>query len=809
MSRAAVAEHAIDLGQIRDELAQADREGDERRFVALAKQTLCGLPSREPTQLDFVVFERLLTMYEREGIYHDAIELCADAGVLCNHVQDDYGAAHFRLRGALLCVLALDFNTAQSVLEAELGVSIERPQRLSKIAAALRHLPSADDEEDNERLRNQARLALAQLWAARGHYAAAENLLTDLLKALQRVEDPALSSEDIWIFLAEIQLDSGDFRAFDTTLSDKPKTMPSAARWDLLQGMRYRWTGQYSEAIRRFRSVIEQTQDTPSAYILLEARWQLIDVLAVLNRLDESEAILDDIETSYPGRDRIGRMRRLLAARDLRGDGPGSAKGTLNPIPLADAPPDPEESVAPVLSPRRSTRLRVDTANVINELLLDLHGDRLDEAVLRLSVLEGLVGESDSVLLQARLAYSKMLIDYYCGEYERALRHGDAARLAFDRLGMRPDTWACMRLRTWVLRRMSAPPEQIEASRADEARVLDNMQSALTPDDRIFHNLNKWSRTDERLSSLMRELHQQWGEVPSSGFFARRRRFRLLRAAEAAISKCIGWDDTSPILASYEQTKTNGVYDDVRAKLGSRHSKARSKALPHPFWLPADVAVVRYIVLPDRIEGFAIWRYGTQLLDCAEPLPRARVRQRVARLIRYCEGPEPWNGQHSAVKNTSTMLAIDQLAAALPRRIRQLIILTDDALHQVPFSALTVDGQPLAARFAPMLMTSFAWAPHQRPPCAKGRVVTCIGVETSAHEPRLDRLEQVDAEFQAIANNVLDPPQACMGEAATHETVKDLLHHGELIHFACHGDFDIEHPHRSGPPPSPGLADHG
>lgn len=786
-----MSEH-VDLRRLRDDLARADLRGDERGFVAAARDLLGSLGSRQPTQLDLVVCDRLLTLMEHAKLHEDALHLCTEAARLCDAMHDRHGAAHFRLRGALWCVLVVDLDAAQGVLEAELGVLLDPPPSPQRLAAALCALPPASDGEDEERLRNQARVALAYLFAARGRFVAAENLLVDLSRWLERVEDPALSREEVLLLLAEVRLDQGDLAGFDAVRAKAGKTTTSV-RWDLLASMRLRWVGRYSEAVRGFASVIERARDAHLQDVLVEAQWQQLDVLAALNRLDESETILASIEMSSGDEARAEQMHRLLTARDLEADGPGSAKGTLYPTPLSDAPPAPA-GVAAVLGERRSVRLRVDVAHATNELLLELHAGRLDEAVLRLSALEGLIHHSESALLQARLASMRMLVDYYRGDYARALDHCNAARVAYERLGMQPDAWACSCLRTWALRRNAAPDAQIEASRKDAQRRLDQMQSMLEPHDRVFHSLNKWSRADERLSSVMRTLHEQWPDQRPSGFLTEQRRVRLLRAAEAAISRSIGWSHINP--AAGDQDQGTGIYADVRAHLGLGRT-ARSGSIPHPFWLPANVAIVRYIVLPDRLEGFAIWRGGSMLLECNQPRPRARVRQDVARLIRYCEGPEPWDGQHSVVQSVSAMLGVGQLAEALPRRVRRLMILTDDALHQVPFSALTVDGQPFVTRFTPTLLTAFSWTPTARPPCADDTKVVGVGVEASECEAQLPPLQQVDAELHTIAQTV-GSLRTYRNSAATRPMIKDILQREDNIHFACHGDFDIEHPLRSG-----------
>src|SRR5262249_26483393 len=138
----------------------------------------------------------------------------------------------------------------------------------------------------------------------------------------------------------------------------------------------------------------------------------------------------------------------------------------------------------------------------------------------------------------------------------------------------------------------------------------------------------------------------------------------------------------------------------AREAVGERVKAARSR---EPLWRrlwghPWRAATLSFLVLPDRT---FVARGSWMSLDlgvCA--LSRLKVRELVARLHRAMARRAEAEVLDALGAELADGLQLPRLLASLPRRIRRLVLVADDALHGFPFAALRSQGHYLCERYA-------------------------------------------------------------------------------------------------------------
>jgi CHAT domain-containing protein len=151
---------------------------------------------------------------------------------------------------------------------------------------------------------------------------------------------------------------------------------------------------------------------------------------------------------------------------------------------------------------------------------------------------------------------------------------------------------------------------------------------------------------------------------------------------------------------------------------------------------------------------------------------------------------------------------LGRVVAELPSGIERLVIVSDGAIHRLPFEALRVDANPrtLGERFDLTLVPSATlWLQlrsSELPASAKRTLVFADpdGPRTSPDGERpLARLPWARREAHAIAKTLaLDSRDVLEGDAATEHTLKNAtLSEFAVLHFAAHARADEAFPDRS------------
>lgn len=157
----------------------------------------------------------------------------------------------------------------------------------------------------------------------------------------------------------------------------------------------------------------------------------------------------------------------------------------------------------------------------------------------------------------------------------------------------------------------------------------------------------------------------------------------------------------------------------------------------------------------------------------------------------------------------------------LPPNVRRLVILPDDALHQLPFSALRPDpkGPPLANRYeitvAPSATLWLHWRRSQPAPASKPLLALADPVMPGTTEratgrpanraaalvvvPRLEALPFARREGRSAVRYLDGGSLLRIGQEASEGFLKsEDLRRFRMLHFATHAVLDTRNPERSG-----------
>jgi hypothetical protein len=393
-------------------------------------------------------------------------------------------------------------------------------------------------------------------------------------------------------------------------------------------------------------------------------------------------------------------------------------------------------------------------------------------------------------------------VAFYRGAYARAEKWVERALPRLRELGLRPELWQALRFHAWCAGRLRRPQAEIDGRVAAAAAVLDELTDSLSPPDRVFYLLNKWTAEEERFASRVHQVEP----VPA------RRRGALARAdARSAAARVHG------LMVDANRARATLL----RARLGSHAAEAGG---PDPsLWRtlaahPARRATLTFVVLPDQVVILTATWLG---LDCrVVPLTRSRLRERVrawhrcARKTfdRVADGRQPpgpperaalRRDGEAAIAALAAELELPELLGRLPRGVRALSLVLDDALHGFPFAAVRLGGRYLAQRYA--ITHAFSPFAAVRPaPRRRVRRALLVGVG-GAHAPREDlRLPHVAAELDGVehwvrANHLQSTRlDESAGRPACRAGVIRELAEAELLHVASHGEFAADAPARTG-----------
>lgn len=840
-------------------LQAAEDAGDSSRAVELRRSLLSDRlherirgDSSVLTQVDMALLDAFAHDLQRLGFIEDALAVYGVARSYAKQRVDEYLVARFNLHGALCCIVLLDLDAARQVLArlftGAAGSPLADAQPIIERADTLTFARATD--RDLRGLRADALYTTARYWAATGPLGAAALALERALLRLGDQPSASLDPSEVAIFLAELRLDRGDHHAFVSLKEAWAERSPSpgtALKWQILESVRLFAEARYSEADKLLARLMKQRYPLGAERLLRWALWHRIHMLARLNRMDEAEALLEDLRRrdGWPQVD-LAAMDGLLRARRegarLAFPLPPSAweqltdsEASVEPLAATLAQPPDEAREAGERAPgwhRTAERLREEYGRHANDVLLDLHrglASDLTRARSRFAELKGWAEQVDSPLIAAHLQYLGALVSYYSTNYAAAESLALEAADRFLLLDMPAEERASCQVLSWIIRKSRREPEKTDALapvRRREQKLLDRIHERLHPEDRILYDLNKWSAVDEEVLSICNELSAALAQIAASPpQRARSQKRPTISQAMRRIAALKNWPEPTEKLAASSPAKiaapastgasplaSEDIYTQVQVQQALRTQGLLEGPSAHfdPAWLPKDCAVLQYVVLPDRIVLFAAHQDGCTFFPLRYPgHDRGTSRVQLWHTLQRCLDclyrawkPYPKLTELPSLRQLAEMLGLPQVLSWLPRSVHHLYIVPDDVLFHAPFAAIPVDNQPLISRFTVSLSLTLGYS-MQRPQALavrdRGIGIAVTSSKVTGYADEQQTLDHARREIDSVAQSLRWPRWTSILDAeASRERVLLALAEAEVAHFACHGHFDAQAPHQSG-----------
>ncbi len=254
---------------------------------------------------------------------------------------------------------------------------------------------------------------------------------------------------------------------------------------------------------------------------------------------------------------------------------------------------------------------------------------------------------------------------------------------------------------------------------------------------------------------------------------------------------------------------------------------ARVRQALHP-----DEALLAFQIAPweDERGGFAGGSWLFAVSRAGTRVYRLPGRAEIRPAVRLFNGMfDRRDGAEAAPAAGLYRQLLERPLRELPGGVRRLVLLTDDALHQLPFGALraSIEAHPLASRFelsqAPSATLWLSWR-KRRPPAAAPIPALALAdppmpgagprspaarerAAVFASGVRLGPLPYARRESRAVVRSLAGGSVRRFGDDASEAFLKTApLRDFGVLHFATHALTDEAHPERSGVLLAPGAA---
>ncbi len=211
--------------------------------------------------------------------------------------------------------------------------------------------------------------------------------------------------------------------------------------------------------------------------------------------------------------------------------------------------------------------------------------------------------------------------------------------------------------------------------------------------------------------------------------------------------------------------------------------------------LPANVALLQYLVLPERLLTFVIRRTSLDIVDTTISQPI--LAQKVTALRTGIQSTRPAGDLTTLAGELYGVIIGDIERAGLLEGVETLGIVPNGVLHQLPFSALLAashGGRPLVERYDLFKVSSatLLWlALEQRQAVGAWPAVELLALSNPAGD-----LPGADAEVDAIATH-FERRALFSKKDARKEVLENLRPGRRIVHLATHGVLDPWEPTRS------------
>jgi hypothetical protein len=545
------------------------------------------------------------------------------------------------------------------------------------------------------------------------------------------------------------------------------------------------------EALTITRAICFRNQLVAAATV---AALNLAHLFVLVNRTVEAEALLSEANVAASAlgekslRLRIQRLSAFVAARRRSGctgvpvapsnaELWGMAESTNSDVNFQDGGPDLGDAGGASLF----DRLADYTLGFYNLLERNL----LNEAEAWLAQMNEVFESSDSPLIALRLSMLKAMLAYYSHEHRAAVSLLDRLRIEFRERGLRHDWWQANCFRLWCHARLADDRASRVALLAETQDLLNAMSDGLSAENRTLFELNKWSDDEAHLVARIDAL------------VAAREAARRSRWPQRWIAQWRLLGELDALIATI---------DDRRLEL----VRPAEPASRHPWWRRVlfhsrHRLTISFVVLPDRV---FVAREGSSRFEfMVAPVTRLRVRE----LVRgwheaIAAGPARTADALRFADELSSYLGFTTLLGA-NRKLRELCIVPDDALHGFPFAALRHTGRFIAEDVAVSCDTSHI---PQANGVNRSRKCNALVTAMSLASDGLPELPGVLTEADTVARRFLASGFAVttlLDTMATATAFMKHLPHARVAHVACHGIFVRDDLRRTGLVLAPGSPD--
>ena len=524
------------------------------------------------------------------------------------------------------------------------------------------------------------------------------------------------------------------------------------------------------------------------------AALNLVHVLVLVNRTVEAEGLLREAEAAAASLEdaslamRVRGLAAFVAARRRSGcAGVPVAPSNSELWGMAD-PSDPTED-----REEGSFELGYAGGTSLFDRLADytlgfyhlLERNQLKEAGAWLAQMNAVFGSGDSPLIALRVALLEGMLAYYTRDYPAATALLDRLRGEFRRRGLRHDWWQVNCFRLWTQARLGEDGASRAELLAETQGLLAAMGAGLPPEKRTLFELNKWSEEEAHLAARIDAMAaadkaaraQRWPRRWLS-------RWRVLASLDALVASL----------------------DERRMALVRPSGPATRKAWWHRLLFhPRACLTVSFGIFPDRVlvvrEGFLRFDFAVM------PVTRLRVRE----LVRgwheaVAAGPAQTPDALRNAAELSAHLGFAKLIGTT-RKLRELRLVPDDALHGFPFAALRLSGRFLVENVAVICDATHVWhSGASRNSPSRTALIAAMSLPCG----RLPALPGVHREAASVARRFAAGgfmlKELIDGEA-TPAAIRSALPLARVAHVACHGIFARDDLRGTGLIFAPGLPD--
>jgi hypothetical protein len=428
------------------------------------------------------------------------------------------------------------------------------------------------------------------------------------------------------------------------------------------------------------------------------------------------------------------------------------------------------------------------------ELQIKLSKGDLESTMSLLAALQRDFQITDSPLVHLLLRMRTAMVAYYRGRQEARPEIRDRllegveqeiveALPSLRHLGLKSELYQAQRFLGWCQHHLARPTAEIDALATANQKLLEEIASSLSAEERATYLVNKWQVGEEALAIELNGIVADRGRMADAGLLRRLAlRWKILWRLNAFLD-CIHRDR--------EALAREAVGEGRRVRRPGAFSSLGRRLLSHS-WRRATLI---FLVLPDRV---FLAQLGWISLDFKlVPLRRLEVRELVRAWHEAALGVNP-AAAGRAVRKLEESLGLGEILERLPPRVRSLTIVPDDALHGFPFAALHYRNGYLVERFALSIAYQSTARSVRRGRETRRRALVA-GVDLPiGNLPELpDTGRQLHQVAQWLAHRGVTAATVLNQEVSRSFLLEELSRVG-FCHVSCHGVFRPEAPEGTG-----------